>query len=85
MPNTTVETAMLFASSVRRGATGITVEGLPPTLTVSASFGVAEIPVGESLDDAMRRADMALYEAKRAGRDCVRQARSASPDIRLVT
>ena len=88
MPNTTVETAMLFASSVRRGATGITVEGLPPTLTVSASFGVAEIPVGESFDDAMRRADMALYEAKRAGRNCVRQARqtrSGSPDIRLVT
>lgn len=88
MPNTPVETAMRFASATRRETMAITIEGLPQTLTVSASFGVAEVAAEESLDDTMRRADMALYEAKRAGRNCVRQARqgrSGSPDIRLVT
>lgn len=88
MPNTTVDAAMLFAGVARRETMAITVEGLPKPLTVSASFGVAEVVAGESLDDTMRRADMALYEAKRAGRNCVRQARSArsaSPDIRVVS
>jgi diguanylate cyclase (GGDEF)-like protein len=41
---------------------------------ITASFGVAERARGESLSDVMRRADLALYDAKRAGRDCVRTA-----------
>lgn len=44
------------------------------SLTITASFGVAEIMRGESFDYAFRRADQALYEAKSSGRDCVRCA-----------
>lgn len=35
---------------------------------LSLSFGIVQVETGERLDDAMRRADQALYEAKRQGR-----------------
>jgi GGDEF domain-containing protein len=40
---------------------------LPP---LSLSFGLVQVGGGESLDGALRRADQALYEAKRQGRSC---------------
>ena len=39
---------------------------------------VAEVMRGEPLRFAMRRADDALYAAKNAGRDCVREAEPAA-------
>ncbi|MDO1585102.1 GGDEF domain-containing protein [Rhizobium oryzicola] len=56
--------------------------GLHPT----ASFGIALFGADETLNQAMRRADMALYEAKAAGRNTFRIAAlstvtmSVSPD-----
>jgi diguanylate cyclase len=38
--------------------------------TVSLSVGVVQVGIGESLAAALRRADQALYEAKRQGRSC---------------
>ncbi|QSP95732.1 GGDEF domain-containing protein [Marinobacter salinisoli] len=38
---------------------------------VTASFGVAELDIGESVDRWLERADSALYQAKEAGRDCI--------------
>jgi len=51
---------------------------LPP-FTVSA--GVSAVRPGESLSEAMRRADMALYEAKRQGRNriCVAETAACQP------
>jgi diguanylate cyclase (GGDEF)-like protein len=37
--------------------------------TVTASFGVVEFRCGESLDEAIRRADELMYEAKRSGKN----------------
>lgn len=42
--------------------------GLPP---VRVSVGVAQCELGENLTSLIRRADEALYRAKRKGRDCV--------------
>lgn len=42
-----------------------------PALAVTASFGVATLRPGESLDQLFAAADAALYRAKRAGRDRV--------------
>ena len=44
----------------------------------SVSVGVAERGQGERLDDAMIRADGALYRAKAEGRGCVRSATAAA-------
>jgi diguanylate cyclase (GGDEF)-like protein len=46
----------------------------PNGLTLTCSFGVAQMLSGESLTAALKRADAALYAAKRAGRNCVRIA-----------
>lgn len=41
-------------------------------LTITASIGVSAINAGDKeFDDLLRRADLALYEAKAAGRNCV--------------
>jgi predicted signal transduction protein with EAL and GGDEF domain len=45
---------------------------LPDDRRFTASFGVAELRCGEGISDLMRRADEALYDAKKGGRDCVR-------------
>ena len=44
-----------------------------PELTVTASFGVTIVASSDtlSLDSALRKADEALYEAKRSGRNQV--------------
>lgn len=41
---------------------------------VSASFGVAQLQAGETSELLLQRADRALYEAKQAGRNTLRQA-----------
>ncbi len=47
----------------------------PPVGSVTSSFGVATFQPQDTLDDWLKRADDALYEAKAAGRNQVRQAR----------
>jgi len=46
----------------------------PQGVAMSCSFGVAEMVPGENLRDLLKRADDALYAAKRAGRNRVRVA-----------
>ncbi len=47
-------------------------------LSVTTSVGVTLLVGGESLDDALRRADAALYRAKREGRDQVQVGLAAA-------
>lgn len=65
-------TAQRVMERVRSGlaAAPIQVAG-GESFTVSVSIGLAEYRDGESIDDMLRRADAALYEAKRTGRDRV--------------
>jgi diguanylate cyclase (GGDEF)-like protein len=64
------EGAALVAEDIRRA-----VADMPPPMPgvrVTASIGVAIFPPhGESLDDVVRAADLAMYRAKAQGRDCV--------------
>jgi diguanylate cyclase (GGDEF)-like protein len=52
-------------------------ELLPP---LSLSFGMVQMRPGESVPDAFRRADQALYEAKRQGRSRAVSAQGAEND-----
>lgn len=72
LPGANVVSARLFAEGARSAFAGLPVAGLPEDKRFTASFGVAELAPGERIVDLMRRADAALYEAKRSGRDCVR-------------
>ncbi|WP_285712801.1 GGDEF domain-containing protein [Erythrobacter oryzae] len=60
-------TGLALADAIRAASAEVQ-EGLPP---VTASIGVAEMGVGGSLDDLLRRADDATYVAKREGRNRV--------------
>lgn len=66
--------ARLLAEQVRIGFARSAAAGMPPHERFTASFGVAELEDDETTDDLFRRADRALYRAKRDGRDCVRVA-----------
>lgn len=64
----------LFAEGARAAFGCTTIAGLPEELRCTASFGVAERYEDEDIAALSIRADQALYEAKEAGRDCVRVA-----------
>lgn len=51
------------------------------TLSVTASCGVAQLANGESVPELVSRADRALYDAKRAGRDRVTEANVAVAQV----
>ncbi|MBI4967952.1 MAG: diguanylate cyclase [Rhodospirillales bacterium] len=72
LPNTGDEAAAAVAESVRRAVESMVVDGL----SVTISIGVATFKKGsgEEPDALVKRADTALYAAKKAGRNCVRQA-----------
>lgn len=64
--------ADLTAAQARQGVERLRVGlSIPPDNLprVTASCGIAQLRPGETLSDLMRRADLAAYDAKRAGRD----------------
>jgi len=74
LPGANLAAARLFAENARQAFAGLAVAGLPPGRSFTASFGAAEAGRGESAAALQARADAALYDAKRAGRNCVRIA-----------
>ncbi|MBD3730909.1 MAG: GGDEF domain-containing protein [Sphingomonadales bacterium] len=66
------EMALHMAELVRRQIAAIRLDGpRGQPLRVSASIGVAAIEAGMSLDEALRRSDVAMYRAKDRGRNQV--------------
>jgi diguanylate cyclase (GGDEF)-like protein len=74
MADTELSTARLVAEGARTAFSQTPMSGLGPDDECTASFGVAQRHGSETYDGLLRRADLALYEAKNAGRDCVRVA-----------
>ena len=72
LPLSDLAAARLFAEAVRTVYSAGQVDGLPAGTKVTASFGVAARSGDEALEPLMRRADDALYKAKKNGRDSVR-------------
>ncbi|WP_274627074.1 sensor domain-containing diguanylate cyclase [Arvimicrobium flavum] len=72
LPAAGMTAARLFAEGVRASFGGSTIEGLPDRARLTASFGVAVQDGEETLSSMVSRADEALYQAKRNGRDRVK-------------
>ncbi|MGX5801570.1 diguanylate cyclase [Bradyrhizobium sp. Arg314] len=72
LPLSDLASARLFAEAIRAFYSAGAIDGLPPGTRVTASFGVAARTGKEGLMPLMRRADEALYKAKKNGRDSVR-------------
>ena len=70
-PSTARRAAMRIAEAARTTVAGRAVEGPEGPIRITSSFGVAERHAGETHEAALARADAALYEAKRLGRDRV--------------
>ncbi|USA38504.1 GGDEF domain-containing protein [Pelagerythrobacter marinus] len=60
-----------FAESVRERFCAAPLAELGIDRTITASFGVAQLTLADNLFDLARRADSALYRAKRSGRNQV--------------
>ncbi len=61
---------------IRDAVQGANWASVQPGLAVTVSVGVTELQAGDSVESLCRRADAALYEAKRSGRNQVRVDRS---------
>ena len=72
LPLCDLASARLFAEAIRSLYSSGGVASLPRGIRVTASFGVAARSGDEGLAPLMRRADDALYKAKKNGRDSVR-------------
>lgn len=77
MPETDLDDAMVLLERIQGAVTRVP---LPGGLSMTASCGVVaqDVSMGTSPTELVRRADMALYEAKRAGRDRIVQWDSLS-------
>ncbi len=72
LPNTSLEEALLLAERVRQSLENISFEKTKGILKITASIGVAAFTDEMSdIDDLIRNADKALYQAKANGRNSV--------------
>ncbi|MCG5476303.1 MAG: GGDEF domain-containing protein [Sinorhizobium fredii] len=81
LPRLGLSEARVLAHGMRAALASTRIDGLPESVNITASFGVASIGPGESLEAAMQRADKALYAAKAEGRNRVE---CAEPPVRVL-
>jgi diguanylate cyclase (GGDEF)-like protein len=72
LPETDLTNAVSVAERLRKVASGVIIPGPAGPVKISLSAGIATLnPESKDLNSLLNRADQALYEAKRAGRDQV--------------
>ncbi|MDK2776440.1 MAG: diguanylate cyclase [Pseudomonadota bacterium] len=75
LPDTDLTAALAVAEKIR---SAIERSAADSDTAVTASFGVTQALPGDKSTSFIRRADQAMYEAKRAGRNCVRSVAADS-------
>ena len=71
LPTTDQEAALQLAKRMLDTIAGAPLINQPVSLSITASFGVAQIRPDETVAHWLKRADQALYRAKENGRQCV--------------
>jgi len=69
LANTTIESAVPLVENIRANIRALNIGEVG---TVTISFGVTVFRESDTIDTLLSRADKLLYDAKAAGRDCVR-------------
>lgn len=72
LPDTNIEQAQGAAERLRQALAAGIVPTQPKSIQFTVSLGIARTIEGEDIDDAIVRADKALYRAKAEGRNCLR-------------
>ena len=83
LPQTELETACQVAEQLRDLIKALQFAGGNAPIKVTASIGVAGFVRGDDIESLLARADSALYEAKRTGRDKVCRAGSPAQAAKL--
>jgi diguanylate cyclase (GGDEF)-like protein len=81
LPGRTLEEAEQVANGLRLRCTQMRLRGSRGPVTLTCSFGVSTWSEGETVGSLLKRADIALYEAKAGGRN---QVVSAATDLILA-
>jgi len=69
VPTASIENTEKLANKIRED---LSTHDMGDNLKITASFGITKIKQGDTLEDAIKRADDALYKAKNSGRNCVK-------------
>jgi len=73
LPQTAVSEALMIAERLRKGVAELSLgtfnSAVLPRVTVS--IGIAKIQTGDTLEKLLDKADAALYQAKKNGRNCI--------------
>jgi diguanylate cyclase (GGDEF)-like protein len=69
MPGTRAHEVVSAFEGLRQAVGAIRVPAMAPTARVSFSMGAAQLRPGDTVESLIQRADVALYAAKRGGRD----------------
>lgn len=82
LPRTTLDEAEAIGERLR---TTLAATIVPPLRKgrMTASFGLCAAGPGDRLPDLLLRADFALYEAKRDGRNCIRRAQDSNGEVSI--
>jgi two-component system, cell cycle response regulator len=75
LPETSLRSAQRLAGRIAAACRSLKVATAVGEVTCTCSIGISDLrPDDFTIDDVIRRADVALYEAKRSGRNCWKAA-----------